>query len=54
MKNTVATKPDIEVKWFIRLANYAIDVVAVLVLMFLSGVVASLLTYAGIYGPSDF
>lgn len=54
MKNTVAANADLEVKWFIRLANYAIDVIIVLFLMFLSGIVASLLTYAGIYGPSDF
>ena len=54
MRNTVAANPDLLVKWPIRLANYAIDVVVILILMFISGIIASLLTYAGIYGPSEF
>lgn len=54
MKNIVASNPELEVIWYLRIANYAIDIIVVLALLFISGIVASLLTYAGIYGPSDF
>ena len=51
MENIVVTNPELEVIWYLRLANSAIDFVIILMLIFFTAIIAALLTHIGIYAP---
>ena len=54
MKNIVAANQGLEVIWYLRLTNALIDFVVIMAILFIIIIFCSLLTYAGIYGPSEW
>ena len=54
MESIVVINPGLEVIWYLRLANSAIDFVIILMLVFFTAIIAALLTHIGIYAPNEW